>query len=343
MSTRQIVDARVARPGASHRPRTGFDLASATRATRVRDTRPRHVSATPATSGWNAARRLWPRAAPLRTEAPSATRSTREQGPHPRSGCGPGSPEQIRTAVTALRGRRPRPLDDGAGRRKSYRHRSGGRTRTPNDRARTCCVADYTTPEGLGQDSQSGPTPPTRRDSTRVSRPNPKTRPSATPSPPPKEPARLADPAYRARARRRRRRVESELFGDQPDSKGMKGIRNEDHTVRATREEEARGRAQRLPRVATRGLAEDRVVRYPGQCRDAVPACSAPHLDHRDRVVPDEQQPRRGHGANDQPRPRRHPRRRSNASRSRASVRSRPRTTIDSKSGRPKRRPSMIE
>src|SRR5262245_21867475 len=24
---------------------------------------------------------------------------------------------------------------------------SGGRTRTPNDRARTCCVADYTTPE----------------------------------------------------------------------------------------------------------------------------------------------------------------------------------------------------
>jgi hypothetical protein len=29
--------------------------------------------------------------------------------------CGPGSPEQIRTAVTALRGRRPRPLDDGAG------------------------------------------------------------------------------------------------------------------------------------------------------------------------------------------------------------------------------------
>ena len=28
--------------------------------------------------------------------------------------CGPGSPEQIRTAVTALRGRRPRPLDDGA-------------------------------------------------------------------------------------------------------------------------------------------------------------------------------------------------------------------------------------
>src|SRR2546426_12460827 len=27
---------------------------------------------------------------------------------------------------------------------------SGGRTRTPNDRARTCCVADYTTPERAG-------------------------------------------------------------------------------------------------------------------------------------------------------------------------------------------------
>ena len=56
-----------------------------------------------------------------------------------------GSPEQIRTAVTALRGRRPRPLDDGA--EIAFRS-SGGRTRTPNDRARTCCVADYTTPEG---------------------------------------------------------------------------------------------------------------------------------------------------------------------------------------------------
>src|SRR4249919_1777268 len=32
---------------------------------------------------------------------------------------------------------------------------SGGRTRTPNDRARTCCVADYTTPEGLGHRSRS--------------------------------------------------------------------------------------------------------------------------------------------------------------------------------------------
>ena len=57
-----------------------------------------------------------------------------------------GSPERIRTAVTGLRGRRPRPLDDGA----SYRltaDRSGGRTRTLNDRTRTCCVANYTTPE----------------------------------------------------------------------------------------------------------------------------------------------------------------------------------------------------
>ena len=56
---------------------------------------------------------------------------------------GVSSPEQIRTAVSALRGRRPRPLDVGAG------LRSGGRTRTPNDRARTCCVAYYTTPEGF--------------------------------------------------------------------------------------------------------------------------------------------------------------------------------------------------
>lgn len=79
-------------------------------------------------------------------------------GPAPRrvrAGC---SPEQIRTAVTALRGRRPRPLDDGAGRRdlpERVPTGSGGRTRTPNDRARTCCVADYTTPEGRRQDSPS--------------------------------------------------------------------------------------------------------------------------------------------------------------------------------------------
>ena len=61
-----------------------------------------------------------------------------------------GSPEQIRTAVTALRGRRPRPLDDGARPlgRGTRAASSGGRTRTPNDRTRTCCVADYTTPEG---------------------------------------------------------------------------------------------------------------------------------------------------------------------------------------------------
>ena len=66
------------------------------------------------------------------------------------------SPERIRTAVTALRGRRPGPLDDGArgapdGAASQRDHRrevcSGGRTRTPKDRTRTCCVADYTTPE----------------------------------------------------------------------------------------------------------------------------------------------------------------------------------------------------
>ena len=95
---------------------------------------------------------------------------------------GPGldcSPEQIRTAVSALRGRRPRPLDDGAVVLAPgwvhHRHRvggrpagrppdgSGGRTRTPNDRTRTCCVTDYTTPERAvrpgSPDRTIGPTP----------------------------------------------------------------------------------------------------------------------------------------------------------------------------------------
>ena len=60
-----------------------------------------------------------------------------------------GSPERIRTAASALRGRRPRPLDDGAkAKNRTYQFFcSGGRTRTPNNWTRTSCVADYTTPE----------------------------------------------------------------------------------------------------------------------------------------------------------------------------------------------------
>ena len=55
-----------------------------------------------------------------RTRSPSPTpreraRPKRRKARTPCVECGPGSPEQIRTAVTALRGRRPRPLDDGAG------------------------------------------------------------------------------------------------------------------------------------------------------------------------------------------------------------------------------------
>ena len=73
-----------------------------------------------------------------------------------------GSPEQIRTAVTALRGRRPRPLDDGAVLTESYGSAgSGGRTRTPKGRIRTCCVANYTTPEwaavSIAEGSQCSP------------------------------------------------------------------------------------------------------------------------------------------------------------------------------------------
>ena len=81
----------------------------------------------------------FPRAA---TAATAATRAALRGASRPEVAC---SPEQIRTAVTALRGRRPRPLDDGA--EIAFRS-SGGRTRTPKDRTRTCCVADYTTPEG---------------------------------------------------------------------------------------------------------------------------------------------------------------------------------------------------
>ncbi len=58
------------------------------------------------------------------------------------------SPERVRTAVSGLRGRRPRPLDDGTRLGPRYLSPcSGGRTRTLNNRARTCRVTYYTTPE----------------------------------------------------------------------------------------------------------------------------------------------------------------------------------------------------
>ena len=61
------------------------------------------------------------------------------------------SPNGIRTRVATLRGWCPRPLDDGAVTGAArYPVGSGGRTRTPNDRTRTCCVTDYTTPERVG-------------------------------------------------------------------------------------------------------------------------------------------------------------------------------------------------
>ena len=123
-----------------------------------------------------------------------------EPGPY-----GPGSrcsPEQIRTAVTALRGRRPRPLDDGAVLCFSS---SGGRTRTPNDRARTSCVADYTTPEGpegrahgsltLPSLSQPKPSQSTRR-SRRRGRAEP--RKGALPAEQPDRSRTAADPCARA-------------------------------------------------------------------------------------------------------------------------------------------------
>ena len=65
--------------------------------------------------------------------------------------CGSCSPNGIRTRVATLRGWCPRPLDDGAVTGAArYSVGSGGRTRTPNDRTRTCCVTDYTTPERAG-------------------------------------------------------------------------------------------------------------------------------------------------------------------------------------------------
>ena len=61
-------------------------------------------------------------------------------------------------AQAVQKSRRPAP-SKGAGGGAS----SGGRTRTPNNRARTCRVADYTTPEGRDQ--------PTRAASESLSRP----------------------------------------------------------------------------------------------------------------------------------------------------------------------------
>jgi hypothetical protein len=122
------------------------------------------------------------------------------------------SPNGIRTRVSTLRGWCPRPLDDGARHPfgpsqpirwaeipnrvapgaqprqppSSRRHRaptqrgpenrigSGGRTRTPNNRARTCRVADYTTPEWVtSQASPAGGAASTRRPGPRPRPPSP--------------------------------------------------------------------------------------------------------------------------------------------------------------------------
>ena len=84
-----------------------------------------------------------------------------------------GSPNGIRTRAATLRGWCPRPLDDGAvlrsGRqatdRRVQKHddrprwpvveSSGERTRTPKGRTRTCCVTNYTTPEGRDESSHA--------------------------------------------------------------------------------------------------------------------------------------------------------------------------------------------
>ena len=91
-----------------------------------------------------------------------------------------GSPDRIRTGVTALRGRRPGPLDDGAGtirdcsgmaaRPTQARERRrgpwtavnrvcglGGEDSTPNDGTRTRRVTDYTTPDRVPEDTGHSP------------------------------------------------------------------------------------------------------------------------------------------------------------------------------------------
>ena len=125
-------------------------------------------------------RREWP--TPTRHEEFPATSGQRHRdattrGRHEVSTRRFGSPNGIRTRAATLRGWCPRPLDDGAVQvesrsiggscrsnqprttrwtpsRDRLRGSSGERTRTPNDRARTCCVAYYTTPEGLGHRSR---------------------------------------------------------------------------------------------------------------------------------------------------------------------------------------------
>ncbi len=168
------------------------------------------------------------------------------------------SPEQIRTAVSALRGRRPRPLDDGAG--AVSLPGSGGRTRTPNDRTRTCCVADYTTPEGSAMVPSPGTSLPTRF-VPRASRPNPKMRPAATPS------ASLMNRRHSAKPEIGLVRV-GEVTASSPSSLAMRSdaerverVRDEHHLLLAAIPEHAGGGRQRLPGRVTRGFAQDRARR----------------------------------------------------------------------------------
>ena len=59
---------------------------------------------------------------------------------------GNGSPDRIRTGVTGLRGRRPRPLDDGANKAESYRTLARGEGLEPSTTGPEPAVLPITPP-----------------------------------------------------------------------------------------------------------------------------------------------------------------------------------------------------
>ena len=120
----------------------------------------RAVRDAPTRSSSSACRaRSWSRATAIRVERESRIRmAERRRGSEiPTSLTYLAAPSGFEPPLTALRGRRPRPLDDGArtGLDSSSRS-SGGGIRTPNYRTRTCRVADYTTPEWVSPATRCG-------------------------------------------------------------------------------------------------------------------------------------------------------------------------------------------
>src|SRR5207342_484580 len=147
------------------------------------------------------------------------------------------SPDGIRTRVTALRGRRPRPLDDGAG---TVCSGLGGEDSYPprQDQNLLCCRLHHPRRKRHGTESGDEPPYPVRA-------PGEPSEPEDATGGHPERLAHESTPFLesgdRARPRRGGHGVESELVGDGSDAERVERVRDEHHLLLTAVPEHAGG------------------------------------------------------------------------------------------------------